>query len=175
MTPIIAIDPGAVGGLAMREEDGRVTACAMPDTEAGVVDAIRAMLPATGLVAYVEEVGGFAGGPGQPGSAMFNFGFGCGVIRGALIAMQIRTVMVRPQKWQKALSCGKVDRWPVESGMTAEQRKAVELHNRRAKQEWKNQLKAQAELLFPGVKVTLSTADALLILEYGCKCENGMV
>lgn len=35
---------------------------------------------------------------------------------------------------------------------------------------WKNRLKARAQSLFPDVKVTLATADALLLAEYGRQC-----
>jgi len=31
--------------------------------------------------------------------------------------------------------------------------------------QWKNKLKAEAQRLYPDIKVTLKTADALLILE----------
>jgi hypothetical protein len=35
-----------------------------------------------------------------------------------------------------------------------------------SKSEWKNKLKAEAQRRFPDLKVTLKTADALLILEW---------
>ena len=38
-----------------------------------------------------------------------------------------------------------------------------------SKTEWKNKLKAKAQQLFPGEKVTLATCDSLLIAEYGRK------
>lgn len=38
--------------------------------------------------------------------------------------------------------------------------------------EWKNKLKACAQGLFPGVHITLSTADAVLIANYGTTKEK---
>jgi hypothetical protein len=58
--------------------------------------------------------------------------------------------MVRPQKWQGFLGLGKSEG---------------------DKTKWKNKLKAKAQNLFPSLDVTLSTADALLLLEYGVKTE----
>ncbi len=68
-----------------------------------------------------------------------------GFIRGVLTALGYRIVLVGPKAWQKALSLG------TATGMS--------------KTEWKNKLKNRAEQLYPGIKVTLTTADALLILE----------
>jgi hypothetical protein len=55
--------------------------------------------------------------------------------------------MVRPQTWQKNLGIG--------TSRTCA-----------SKTEWKNKLKALAQRKFPDAKVTLATADALLILDY---------
>jgi hypothetical protein len=93
--------------------------------------------------AYLEQVGGYVGGAGAPGSAMFNFGQNYGQIIGILAAYQIPFTLVRPQKWQGALSLGN------SKGMS--------------KTEWKNKLKAKAQQLFPSSKITLATADAALI------------
>jgi hypothetical protein len=151
MKTIIAIDPGASGGITASYPDGKSVAHPMPDTEADVVEHIRCAQLAHevergNLVAYVERVGGFIG-KRQPGSAMFKFGFNAGVIEGALRALGIRTIYVRPQEWQKHFGLG-----------TA--RACV------SKSEWKRKLKAEAQRRFPQLKVTLATADALLILEY---------
>ena len=142
---ILAIDPGASGGLAWND-DGGIHAIPMPETDGDLVDWLRAIKIAQVETAWVEEVGGFIGRP-QPGSAMFKFGFGAGVIRGALMAFGYRVELVRPQKWQKHFSLGaKKD---CQTGS-----------------EWKNKLKAEAQRKFPHLTVTLKTADALLILDY---------
>jgi hypothetical protein len=152
MKTIIAIDPGAAGGIAVLYSCGRAVADPMPETEEDVVNYLRSLESAASvdgitLCAFVEKVGGFIKGNRAPGSTMFNFGFGCGVIEGALRAMRIRTVYVRPQEWQKHFSLGTA----ASSG---------------SKTAWKNKLKAEAQRRFPQLKVTLKTSDALLILDY---------
>jgi hypothetical protein len=156
MKTIIAIDPGKSGGIAVIYPNGRTVADPMPETEEDLVNYLRSIdsecsLESYALHAYVEKVGGFVG-KGQPGSAMFKFGFGAGVIEGALRALRIRTIYVRPQEWQKTFSLG------TAAGCAK-------------KTEWKNKLKAEAQRRFPSLKVTLSTADALLILEHARKAE----
>lgn len=149
---ILAIDPGASGGMAWgAAAGGSVQAAPMPDTEGGVVAFLRDTLQAAGgaenIAAYVEQVGGFvktAGG--QPGSAMFKFGRGYGFLLGACAALCVSVELVTPQRWQKGMSVG------VRAGLE--------------RADWKRKLKAQAERLFPGQRVTLATADALLILEW---------
>ena len=78
---------------------------------------------------------------------MFNFGRNFGFLLGVAMTLGYRIIMVRPQAWQKGLGLGN------SKGMS--------------KTEWKNKLKAEAQRRFPKLSVTLSTSDALLILEYG--------
>ena len=74
-------------------------------------------------------------------------------IRGVLWALKVQLVMVRPAKWQQFFSLGK------RSGCASDT-------------EWKNKLKAEAQRRFPDLKVTLKTADALLICDYAWRQEN---
>jgi len=142
MKTIVAIDPGASGGIAISLEGSTPAFTHMPET---VHDLAELLEPAKhgNAHAYLEQVGGYVGGAGAPGSAMFNFGQNYGQIIGILAAYQIPFTLVRPQKWQGALSLGN------SKGMT--------------KTEWKNKLKAKAQQLFPSSKITLATADAALI------------
>lgn len=139
MTTILAIDPGASGGLAFGPASKPPALVAMPDTLHDLVEVIR---DAQCDHAFLELVGGFIG-KNQPGSAMFNFGCNYGQIQGVLAALGVPFTLVRPQAWQKALSLGN------STGMS--------------KTEWKNKLKAKAQQLYPSLKITLSTADACLI------------
>jgi hypothetical protein len=151
--PILAIDPGASGGIAVLDSEGNPNCFNMPDTFGDVVECLRAAR-STGIVtAFVEEVGGFCG-VGQPGSAMFKFGKGCGVIEGALMALGFRIELVKPQKWQKHFGLGTTK----QAG---------------GKADWKRKLKAEAQRRFPACDVTLKTADALLILDYARTQEVG--
>ena len=143
---IIAIDPGASGGIALSHLGG-IRVIPMPKTEGDVLDALRDM--DTGdrpLSCFIEEVGGYVGGE-QPGSAMFRFGMGVGFLRGVVMALGMKLIPVRPQVWQKMFALGKA------SGCAS-------------KTVWKNKLKAEAQRRFPELKVTLKTCDALLLLEY---------
>lgn len=142
---ILGIDPGASGAVAELYSDGKTDAFSMlPDDDMrDYFECLRQVTDRT-IVAYMELVGGYIGKP-QPGSGMFKFGNGNGYIRGLLAANRIKTVMVRPQAWQKGIS--------GVQGVKGPDRKRV--------------LKEAAARLFPALKVTLSTADALLIGAYG--------
>jgi hypothetical protein len=138
---IIAIDPGKSGGFAYGAASAGPTLRNMPDTLGDLVELFR-QFPQPAVV-YMEKVGGYAGGAGAPGSAMFNFGRGVGHLEAIAYTLGFEVRLVAPQKWQKALSLGN------SNGMT--------------KTEWKNKLKNAAQQLHPSCKVTLATADALLI------------
>ena len=150
----IAIDPGQSGGLAWQDEYGQTQSCKMPATEGDVVDMLSSMSISAPATAYVEKVGGFTG-QGQPGSAMFNFGRGVGVLHGALLALGVRVIEVTPQKWQGHIGIG------TSKGSAT-------------KTAWKNKLKSEAQRRYPDQKVTLSTADALLMLEYALAMGKGV-
>lgn len=161
MRSIIAIDPGVSGGIVYH--DVYVTRTyAMPASNGDVCDLLRELKQESiqahpqqndTIVCYMEKVGGFAGA-GHPGSAMFNFGRGVGYIEGCLYALGIPMITVRPQEWQSALHLGKKSK-------------------NESKTDWKNGLKAKAQELYPAEKVTLKTADALLICYHAIKEEKG--
>jgi hypothetical protein len=175
---IIAIDPGAVGGIIISTQNSIISCNPMPETETDVVELIRSAYRESKsrqceAVCIIEKVGGFAGGDGQPGSAMFNFGKGTGIIYGALLAFKIRVEEVTPQKWQRSLSLGGKLSVKIEKNFPKypefaykEEKKRIARLNAGYKTDWKNKLKAEAQRLYPSVKVTLKTSDALLLLEY---------
>lgn len=152
MNPVtVAIDPGRSGGIAVRWPDGRVTAWTMPDTDADTLVTLREIIATARregwqASAVVEKVGGYVGGKGQPGSAMFTFGESFGFLCGCLMALGIPLRLVRPQQWQAALQLGK---------STGHASKAA----------WKRHLRAEAARRFPQLRPTLATADALLLLD----------
>lgn len=144
---ILAIDPGKSGGFAYRTE-GYMECCPMPQTDGDVIDKLQELTAKeSARICYIEKVGGFICGKKLPGSAMFNFGHGRGVIMGALMAFGWRIIEVTPQRWQGWLCIGKC------GGD-------------------KGKLKAEAQRRFPTIKVTLKTADALLMLDYAVKQEG---
>jgi hypothetical protein len=165
---LIAIDPGASGGIAVRSHEGIVSAIAMPETEGDIVSFFRSIKPATSeerYSCYIEKVGGFIGGrsstksvmcqhchkfttytsiDGQPGSMMFTFGRNVGFITGVVQATGIPLHEITPQAWQKGCCLG--------------------TRGGDSKTDWKNKIKALSQRLYPEIKVTLKTADALAIL-----------
>jgi hypothetical protein len=145
---MIAIDPGASGGIAYYQDrglEGKVAgAFKMPDTDREIVDVLKPDA-AIERVAYLEDLVKFAG-RNMPSSRMATYADNWGFIRGVLTTLNYRIVIVPPKKWQKALGLG-------------------ESKSHASKTAWKNHLKNRAEQLFPNIKVTLATADALLILE----------
>jgi hypothetical protein len=100
-------------------------------------------------VVYIEQVGGYIGKP-QPGSAMFKFGMSYGRWLGILEALKIRTVLVRPQVWQKTIGLGSTLKGP----------------------DRKRALRDIAKRLYPTHNVTLANCDALLILEHAIQAEG---
>ena len=157
MKMILAIDPGQSGGVAIAQS-GETVCHPMPGTQGDLLELIRsikAKAEAAGesVVCVLEEVGGFVG-KAQPGSAMFKFGEQFGFLQGVVQALGLRLERVRPQVWQKSFGLG------TASGCAC-------------KTEWKNKLKAEAQRRFPKIKVTLKTADALLILDYAMRGSGG--
>lgn len=158
MSPIyIGVDPGASGGLAFIRGD-EVDLVPMPDTERDVWDSIVDVLlcyqtPPKSF-AMIERVGGYIAGNPSPGSSMFKFGRSYGGLRMALVGNDVPFEDATPQKWQKGM--GITPRAKTES-----------------KTQFKNRLKAKAQLLFPKLNVTLATADALLLAEYCRRVRTG--
>lgn len=152
----LGIDPGLSGGLAMinplsSDRERFVEAIPMPETERDVWEWFRTRSSSVQFAA-IEQVNGYIG-TGQPGSAMFKFGQSYGGLRMALVAARVSFDQVTPQRWQKAF------------GMRRDKDEP--------KTKWKNRLKAKAQQLFPEIKVTLDTADAILLAEYARRLKTG--
>lgn len=147
MTLFVGIDPGQSGGIAWINTDTDLAGCvSMPETERDVWDVIYAATQNQYVVAIIESV---FSRPGMGAPAMFKFGRGYGFLRGCLIASGASFEEATPNKWQGAM------------GVLSSHKNnaaAVRVH--------KNKLKSKAQQLFPTLKVTLKTADALLIAEY---------
>lgn len=157
MKIILAIDPGASGGIAYNEPGTGMKALPMPQTEASValviaqVAALR-LRHGVDCIAYMEQVGGYVK-PGddddrenrQPGHTMFKFGRGVGVVVGALLSRGIVPIEVHPRVWQKPFLF-------APKGTPQDERKRM--------------LRDAAQRKFPALKVTLKTADALLLHAY---------
>jgi len=171
---ILAVDPGASGGLAWGSFE-LTDVCPMPATEGDVLSKLRDIsqlrAPGDSGTAFLETLVKHMG-EGVPASTMAVYGSNYGFLKGCLMAMGWRVIMTRPQDWQAALHLGLTGRQKANvKGMSKAEAKAekkrIRIINAHLKRDWKNKLKARAQELFPTVTVTLSTADALLLLQYG--------
>ena len=142
----IGIDPGKSGGIAWIA-DGKPCVEKMPDSLRDIWDLIcditnhpRSTVDGRKYKAFIEQV---HSSPQMGVKSAFTFGNGFGHLEMALTAAGIPFERIRPQVWQKAMGC-----------MTKGD---------------KNVSKRRAQELFPQLKVTHSTADALLIADYGAK------
>lgn len=153
----IGIDPGQGGGIAWMHRQGvvvNIDARKMPDTEGEICSLLLSLKQLPGNCHAAIEAVGPARGRNPDGttrtqgvSSAFTFGRNYGFLRGCLVALRIPFEEVLPQRWQREL--GLVVRG---SGLTYSDRK--------------NRNKQKAANLFPAVKVTHATADALLLMQY---------
>ena len=144
---IAGIDPGKAGGIAVLEGDTLHT-YPMPETYPDVYLVLKGLQEEFGITkCVIERVG--LGLPGQSSKATATFARHNGHLEMALYALGIQTEEVTPQKWQKFYS----NSIGTAKGLT--------------KTEWKNKLKGLAQRLYPREKVTLNTADAILLAHYG--------
>jgi hypothetical protein len=164
----LGIDPGQSGGIAFVSADGRLQrANKMGGTEAdtlslldfsdgvcGGVFRVRAMIEKVHAMPAVDWKSPPCAHCGQRrtirgaaslGTFMENFG----VLRGFLIASKIPFELETALTWQRYMHC-------LTKGD-------------------KNVSKARAQELFPGVKITHATADAILIAEYGRRKALGLL
>ena len=163
MLPVIGIDPGITGAIAVRGDDpDEVDVFDMPTLTEGKHQRINAVELANLIrslrlehniaEARIEKVNamppakGKAGGkPRNPGTqSSFNFGRGVGVIDGIMGAFQLPTIHVTPQQWKKPAGLiGKV----------------------------KDEARTRALELYPHLelhrKKDVGRADAILIAHYG--------
>ena len=117
--------------------DGKhVDAFGWPETDADTAHTI-APFAGTDCFAYLESAHSM---PKQGVSSSFKFGTHYGFLRAVLVCYKIPFVLIAPHKWQKEMGC-----------LTRGD---------------KNISKQKAQQLFPGIKITHATADALLIAEY---------
>jgi hypothetical protein len=116
-------------------------------TFCGKNDGIEELQINTKTVIVIEKVPPYVG-KFIPSSSAFKLGYSYGWLVGRFSAY--RTHQVTPQVWQKFLNIG------TKGELNTTQ--------------WKNKLKDEAIKLFPNQKrITLSTADAYLLLHYALK------
>lgn len=142
MPGIVAFDPGKSGGACIRHEDGALELHPFR-VEHEYIELIRD-LDRKKYEAVVEDVPAFVSSATSNASS-FKLGYNFGFIVGALRALRLPTHLVKPQIWQKGLRglgprLGYTDR--------------------------KRILKDNAIRLYPDLKITNATADAVLIMDW---------
>lgn len=165
-TLYMGIDPGASGGIAI-VGNKYLQVHKMPEGETAIWELISkygwsyddepgrlGMDPQYRIYAAIEQVGGFAKGRKLPGNHMFNFGMNYGWLCMALTAANIPYLKIHPNVWQRAMG--------------------IEKHGKEeSDNKFKNRIKVLAQALFPNTKVTLNTADALVLAEYCRRDKEG--
>ena len=138
-TTILAIDPGISGGMVSVTAD----CFAVPIAFTGEADALRWLrsFDPNFTTAWMEDV---HSSPQMGVRSAFTFGRNVGFWIGAIGACAIPLRSVKPQQWQRGI--------PGLSGKQGTLRK--------------NALKAEAARRFPQFKVSLATADALLLADW---------
>lgn len=142
MKRIIAIDPGASGGIAWVDMEGIVQACRLEDTDSNIVEQIKNFAFGSSIF-VIEDVPKHCGFP-RPASSTFVMAYNYGLICGVVMARSLPLHRVRPQVWQAGIGSTKKTQGKG----------------------WKRWLAGIAQERFPHLKVTQKTADALLILDY---------
>jgi hypothetical protein len=168
MTPCIAIDPGAGGGLAWITPNGQVLAQKMPAGMTGIADLLillAAELP--GASVAMEQVHVMPGDGRVSAGAFMRH---CGWLDCACYCVGLPVVQVSPQRWQAGIG---VPRPPTLAKDMDQDAKRAELARRKA--ERKAWIKEHEQRLHPNMRVTLNTADALGILEYALKQQQSPV
>ena len=145
MSGVIGIDPGKSGAIVHITRDA-ISVEKMPATVGDLVDHLRSLAAAGCRTSFVERV---HSSPQMGVVSAFTFGRGLGNIEAVCQCLGIGLQWVAPAVWQRELSC-------LTKGD-------------------KNVSKRRAQELFPNLKVTHSTADALLIAEYGRRLEKGVL
>lgn len=154
MRTLIAIDPGQEGGIAHRDTTGIVRAVRMPETPAEICRYLAMIKWESERVPQaahllLENVGFYR--PGNSGPASCKFARHVGALEGIVIALGLSRTYVTPQQWMRVFLVGNVPK-----------DKTVR----------KNAIKDKVRGMYPSIRVTLATSDALGMLVYMMKGET---
>jgi len=153
----IGIDPGLQGGIAVLDDLSIATA-KMPDSVSDIAAYLKTF-PVTDTHVLIELQGARPAYARKHNNetnqdeviilrgvnATWTFAQHYGELRGILITLGLDFATIRPQDWQAAIGMKKLKGEQVTA--------------------WKNRLKEKAQELFPSLKITKATADAILIAE----------
>lgn len=164
--PLLAIDPGASGGVAYRDFLGDIVAAPLPRATGPMVDAVRDHLVAVRpRLVLLEDVGYHRSGNSAHASARLSRTVGA--LESALRCCDIPIYWVPPKTWQAAPPFDRIPRPPrLPKDMPREEKKKQrDAHARRRKRIIAELMRRQ----YPGARVILATADALGILHWGLR------
>lgn len=155
MKTLIAIDPGASGAIAVRDDQGRVFADDMPESPKDIWDHLWGLdfrnpfnsSAPVDVLAIIEDAGYHVAG--NNATASCKFARHCGALEMALTGLSIPWEAVRPQKWMKHFGA-----MPKE------------------KSDRKLRIKELMQRKYPNIKVTLANADALALLTWAIERES---
>lgn len=143
----IGIDAGQSGAIAWARQGEFPSVEKMPDTERDIFSTLEGIVWFTEHgknFAIIEKVGPM---PKQGLSSTWKFSGNYHGLRMALIALKIPFEAIAPSVWQRAMGC-------LTKGD-------------------KNVTKRKAQELWPSLKATHATADALLLMEYCRRTKGG--
>jgi hypothetical protein len=148
MRLFIGIDPGKSGAIAFLPENGEPWTVKLSETDHDIAEALKdafvvELFEKNEVFAVLEKV---HSSPQMGVKSAFSFGQSFGKCEMLLAAHRIPFEYVSPSKWQGDMKC--------RTGGD------------------KNITKAAAQRLFPGIKVTHSIADALLLAEYARRMKS---
>lgn len=146
---VIGIDPGGQGACVHGTKDQYILKLSKA-TDADIVDWFKEDIHGGHYVAYLEKP---TPQPKNGAKANWKVGYSYGQLLTCCLYAGFKVVTVSPAKWQRY--------WGLPTGKEA----GSDTAKKRAH-------KAKAQELFPDVKVTNETADALLIYEYGKEMEK---
>ena len=146
---IIGIDPGKSGGICAYDGKNMTNVQSCPSDPTGMANSLKGIIKDLNIdtvgkdvtQVIIEHVHAF---PSDGRSSVFKFGTNYGMWLGICASLELDVITVPPQVWMK-----KYGELPKE------------------KQERKRYLKMLALSYFQELKVTLKTADAILIAKYG--------
>lgn len=154
----IGIDPGASGAIAVvyPGNNKQVAIMRMPKNIEDIHVALRAVSKMALRVHWAMEqlppCVGMGGEGTATGAQMGVLHRNAGRVEGIIWGMGHEPRMYAPQSWQRPLR----DELPIKKHLSEERRQ----------QQWKHALLKCAEARFPGVKIPLYAADAILIANH---------
>ena len=146
LVPVIGIDPGATGAISVITSTGELGVLPMPLCPKALSDILSDIRVNLGIKhAYIESLVKFIGYP-QPSSAMAQYGYNTGLVNGILVANRYAVVQIPPRTWMPFYT--------------------EQLAKDLGRKAWKIHLASIARKLYPSVKISIPTADSVLIAHY---------